>query len=188
MNIELKEFKNKIKEVNNHRIYSIKNSLGVYDAYKYYRKNRPKDKQYILSESQYFSIIRKVNLLLLEQLLDNNDIILPCRMGTIELRKFESTFRIDDNGKVKTNLPIDWNKTLELWYEDEEAYYNRTLIKMEENEIFKIYYNKINANYENKVFYEFIFNRALKQRLKTKIKQGLIDAYLLKRKEKLNGK
>ena len=187
MEIELKEFKKKIRKANNHRVYSIRNSLGVYDAYKYYRKNKPKDKQYILSESQYFSIIRRVNLLLIEQLLNNNDVILPCRVGAIELRKFGSTFSIDNKGKVKTNLPIDWNKTLELWYEDEEAYKNRTLIKMEEKEIFKIYYNKWSANYENRSFYEFIFNKDLKTKLKQKIREGIIDAHLLKKKERLNG-
>lgn len=188
MEIELREFKRRIKKVNGPRVYSIRNSLGVYDAYKQYRKTKPKDKKYILSESQYFSIIRRINLLLAEELINNSEVTLPCRMGTIELRKFESTFRIDKNGKVKTNLPIDWNRTLELWYEDKEAYENRTLVKMEEKEIFKIYYNKLNANYENRAFYEFVFNKDLKQKLKHKIRQGLVDAYLLKRKEKLNGK
>jgi hypothetical protein len=38
----------KIKEKRNHK---IKNSYGVYDAYKYYRKNKPKDKKYILKDS-----------------------------------------------------------------------------------------------------------------------------------------
>lgn len=187
MSIELKEFKKRIKKLDNHRVHSVRNSLGVYDAYKYYRKHKPNDKKYVLTESQYFAIIRKVNLLLSEQLLNNNDIILPCRMGTIELRKFDKTISVDNKGKVKTNLPIDWNKTLELWYEDKEAFKDKTLVKMDENEIFKIYYNKLNANYENRAFYEFVFNKDLKQKLKHKIKQGLIDAYLLKRKERLNG-
>jgi asparagine N-glycosylation enzyme membrane subunit Stt3 len=105
-------------------------------------------------------------------------------MGIIELRKFDSYLKFD-NGKIKTNRPIDWNKTLELWYEDEESYKNKTLIKMEEKEMFKIYYNKSTANYNNRAFYEFIFNKDLKVRLKHKIKEGVIDAPLLKRKERL---
>ena len=60
MEIELREFKRRIKKVNGPRVYSIRNSLGVYDAYKQYRKTKPKDKKYILSESQYFSIIRRI--------------------------------------------------------------------------------------------------------------------------------
>jgi hypothetical protein len=59
----------------------------------------------------------------------------------LELRKYDASIKIVD-GKVKTNLPIDWDKTLKLWYEDEEAYKQRTLIKMEEKEIYKVHYNK----------------------------------------------
>lgn len=187
MEIELKEFRRKVQKLNQPRHYTVNNSWGVYDAYKYYRKNKPKDKIYILTESQYFAIIRKINLLLAEELSNGNDITLPYHMGTIELRKFNGDIRIDSNGKVKTNFPIDWNKTLELWYEDEEAYKDKTLIRLEEKEIFKLYYNKNSANYENKSFYEFIFNKDLRVRLKQKIKEGVIDAPLLKRKERLNG-
>ena len=44
------------------------------------------------------------------------------------LRKGDVYIGIGNDGKLKTNLPIDWNKTLELWYEDEESYKNKTLI------------------------------------------------------------
>ena len=108
-------------------------------------------------------------------------------MGHIELRKYDTYIRMGEDGKIHDNLPIDWNKTLELWYEDEESYKNKTLIKMEEQEIFKIYYNKWSANYNNKSFYEFVFNKDLKAKLKQRIREGVIDAPLLKRKERLNG-
>lgn len=183
----LGEFKKRIRKLNHPRKYKINNSLGVYDAYKYYRKNKPKNKIYILTESQYFAIIRKINLLLADEIANGNEVKLPYHMGIIELRKYDSNIRIGEDGKVHTNLPIDWNKTLELWYEDEEAYKDRTLVKIEEKEIFKIYYNKATANYNNRSFYEFIFNKDLKAKLKQKIKEGIIDAPLLKRKEKLNG-
>lgn len=163
----------KLKEPRNHK---VKNSYGVYDGYKYYRKNKPKDSKYILTESQYFSIIRKINKLLGDNLVKGNDVTLPCRLGRLELRKNNVNITIKDN-KVKANLPIDWDKTLKLWYEDEESYKNKTLIKMEEKEIFKIHYNKSIANYNNKSFYQFNVNRELKKRLKESIKNDNIDAY-----------
>jgi hypothetical protein len=99
-------------------------------------------------------------------------------MGAIELRKYDA--RITLNGdKVITNLPIDWDRTLKLWSEDEESYKNKTLIKMEEKEIFKVFYNKKNANYQNKSFMAFEVNRDLKRRLKAKIKSKSIDAFKL---------
>lgn len=178
-NKELNDFINTIKGVNKSRIHKIRNSYGVYDGFKFYRKNKPKEHKYILTESQYFSIIRKVNELLGELLVNGEDITLPCRLGRLELRKYEAKITIDGN-KVKTNLPIDWDKTLKLWYEDEESYKNKTLIKVEEKEIFKVHYNRTIANFNNKSFYKFSINKDLKKRLKQNIKDGKIDAFLIK--------
>jgi hypothetical protein len=150
----------------------------VYDGYKYYRKNKPKDSKYIVSESQYFFIIREVNKYLIENLLNQEDIIFPNRMGKIELRKYKPSYKIENN-IVKTNLPIDWDKTLSLWSEDVESFNNKTLIRVEEKELFKIYYNKNNANFNNKSFFKFNINRDLKVKLKNKIKEGSIDAFIM---------
>lgn len=54
---------------------------------------------------------------------------------------------------------------------------------MEEKEIFKIYYNRQLANYNNKTFYEFNVNRELKKKLKQAIKENNIDAFKLYRNE-----
>lgn len=178
----LGEFKRRIKKVNQPREYKVRNSLGVYDGYKYYRKNKPDSKKYVLTESQYFAIIRKINLLLVDELLMGNDVRLPKSMGTIEVRKYDRRVRLGKDGKIHTNLPIDWDKTLKLWYEDEEAFKDKTLVRVEENEIFKVYYNRESATYNNKSYYEFLFNKDLKIRLKQRIKEGLIDAPYLERK------
>lgn len=179
----LGEFKRRIKKVNQPREYKVRNSLGVYDGYKYYRKNKPDSKEYVLTESQYFSIIRKINLLLVDELLIGNDVRLPKSMGTIEIRKYDRRVRLGKDGKIHTNLPIDWDRTLELWYEDEEAFRDKTLVRVEEGEIFKIYYNRESATYNNNSYYEFLFNKDLKIRLKQNIKKGVIkDAPYLERK------
>lgn len=172
------EFLKSVKRVNESRTHKVKNSYGVYDGFKFYRKNRPKEHKYVLTESQYFSIIRKVNELLGESLINGEDITLPCRLGRLELRKYNTRITIDGK-KIKTNLPIDWDRTLKLWYEDEESYKNKTLIKVEEKEIFKIYYNRNIAEYKNKSFYEFNVNRNIKRKLKCNIEDGKIDAFLI---------
>lgn len=51
------------------------------------------------------------------------------------------------------------------------------LVKVGKKEVFKVFYNKGKANYNNKSFYEFEVNRDLKRRLKQRIKEGLIDAF-----------
>ena len=174
--MEEQEFLNKVRKVKESRNHKVKNSYGIYDGYKFYRKNKPKDPKYVLTESQYFAITRKVNEFLAEALSRGEDVILPFRLGRIEVRKYESRITWDGK-KVKSNLPIDWDRTLKLWYEDEEAYKNKTLVKVEEKEIFKVYYNKQLADYNNQVFYEFNVNRELKKRLKQRIKEGKLDAF-----------
>lgn len=175
---EFLEFSKSIKKVKNPRIHKVKNSYGVYDGFKYYRKTKPKEPKYVLTESQYFSIIRKVNKLMGESLLNGEDITLPYRLGRLEIRKYKASITIHGE-KVKTNLPIDWDRTLKLWYEDKEAFKNKTLIKVEEKEIYKVYYNRNIAEYKNKSFYQFNINKDLKRKLKQTIKEGSLDAFMI---------
>lgn len=170
------DFRKKILKVNNPRKHKINNSLGVYDAYKYIRKNKWLDIGRPLTEHEFYTIIRQVNNYIADELSNGREVILPYKMGKLELRKYNTKMSIV-NGVLKNNLPIDWNKTLKLWSEDEEAYKEKTLVKMEEKEVFKIFYNRRTANYENKSFMEFTVNRDIKNRLKYKIKDGAIDAF-----------
>ena len=178
--MDLINFKRKVLKVEGPRIHKVRNSLGVYDAYKYYRKIKPKDKEYILTESQYFSIIRHINNILAKKIAKGETVELPHRMGALEVRKYDKTIKIGDDGKVYTNLPIDWDKTLKLWHEDEESRINKTLIRVESDELYKLIYNKRNAEYINQSFYEFSFNRELKKQLKQNIKDGVTDALAFK--------
>lgn len=180
----LEEFRRSILKVDKPRTHKIRGSLGIYDGYKYYRKNGYGSTGYRLTESQYFSITRRVNGLLADNLANGEEVTLPHRMGRLEIRKTAGEIRLDAKGNLVTNLPIDWDRTLKLWYEDEESFNARTLVRVEEKEIFKVYYNRGKANYINKSFYEFSVNRELKKRLKQNIKDRKIEAmYLDKNKQ-----
>lgn len=172
------EFRRKVLKIEGPRLHNIRNSLGVYDAYKWIRKNKWLNIGRPITEHEFYSIIRQVNNLLAESILSGEDIILPHRLGKIELRKYNTRISFKD-GKLITTLPIDWDRTLKLWSEDEEAYKERALVKMEEKETFKVFYNRKTANYENKSFMQFKVNRDLKRRLKQKIKDRAIDAFKL---------
>lgn len=172
------EFRRKVLKVDHSRNHKVKNSIGVYDIYKHIRKNKWYDIGQPITEHQFYTIIRQVNNVLADNLLRGNDIVFPNKMGRLEVRKFEPIIRFDDN-KLTVRLPIDWDRTLKLWLEDEEAYKERTLVKMEEKEIFKVCYNKTRADFPNKGFYQLQINRDLKIALKKKIKLGNFDAFLL---------
>lgn len=49
--MEEKEFEVSIRRVSESRKHKVTGSLGVYDAFKWYRKHKPKDKKYVLTES-----------------------------------------------------------------------------------------------------------------------------------------
>ena len=172
------EFRRKVLKVDHSRNHKVKNSIGVYDIYKHIRKNKWYDIGQPITEHQFYTIIRQVNNVLADNLLKGNDIVFPNKMGRLEVRKFEPIIRFEDN-KLTVRLPIDWDRTLKLWLEDEEAYKERTLVKMEEKEIFKVCYNKTRADFQNKGFYQLQINRDLKIALKKKIKLGNFDAFLL---------
>ena len=61
--MEEEEFKTIIKKAKGPHNHKVKNSLGVYDAYKYYRKIRPKFKEYVLTESMPFMKIKNLAIL-----------------------------------------------------------------------------------------------------------------------------
>lgn len=175
--MSLESYRKEVLKVNQPRKTTVKNSYGVYDAYKYYRKNKPKDKKYIISESQYFSIIRTLNLLLCKELLDQKDIVFPLAMGRVEVRKHTPEVKVDKDGKIKATYPIDWDSTIRLWYEDGISRRKKLIVKKKEKEVFRIRYNKSHARYKNKEYYEFKVNRALKLSLRDVIKEGNFDAF-----------
>lgn len=174
---QIQEYLNKLRKVSEPREHKIKSSLGVYDAYKWLRKNGWKDIPRPLKEKEFYSIVRKVNEYMAEELAKGNDVRLPCKLGRLEIRKFFPYMRME-NGKLKTNLPVDWDRTCKLWYEDQEARDSNTLVRIEEKEIFKVLYNRNNADFNNKAFYEFNVNREIKRALTKRIKLGNFDAFL----------
>lgn len=170
----LNEFRKRVLKLNGPRKHKVRNSLGAYDAYKYIRKNKWFNIGRPVTEHEFYTIIRQVNNLLAEEILQGHEIILPHGLGKIELRKDWVRMAIK-NGVLRTNLPVDWYETIKLWFEDKEAYKKKTLIRMEKKELFKIFYNKSNANYKNKSFMEFLPNRDLMSKLAQKIKEGIVD-------------
>lgn len=166
---------NEFKKVTYPRQHKVLNSLGIYDSYKWIRKNKWLNIGQSLTEHQFYTIIRSINKLLAQDLIQGKEIKFPYNMGKLELRK--SLRRLDIvNGKLVTSLPVDWDRTLKLWAEEGKS---NILIRQEDREVFKVLYPKRAANYTNKGFYQFKINRSIKVALKDKIKNKQIDAYIL---------
>lgn len=176
------EFIKNLKGVSENRTHKITNSYGIYDGFKFYRKNKPKLKKFVLTESQYFAITRDINDILADAFSKGDDINFPERMGKIELRKYSIEPRLDDEGKLIYKAPINWDATLKLWYEDEEERNKKTLIKIESKENYRVVYNKHKAIFNNKSFYYFHVNRELKKKIFIAANEGTLDAFTFKKK------
>lgn len=174
--MSFKEFLKEVKNVKKERHHKITNSYGSKDAFHYYRKIRPQETKYVLTDCQYLAIIRQINNHLRNFLIEGKDVLLPERMGRLELRKYANSIKFEE-GKLKTNLPVDWNATLKLWYDNPSSKIKKQLVRQENVDTFRVFYNRNMANYNNKTFYEFDLNREIKVGLKNNIKQNKIDAF-----------
>lgn len=169
------EFRKHILKVDQTRVHKITNSIGVYDIYKYIRKNKWMDIGQPITEKQFYTIIRTLNKHLMEQLLHNQDVKLPY-LGVLELRKKDTKVKYI-NDKLVVTRPIKWKDTLKLWYNDQEAKEQKLILRGEEREVFTIHYNKVRAKYKNKSFFRFQPNRQFKVKLKEYINNNKIDAF-----------
>lgn len=168
------EFSTAIKNAGGRRNFKVSNSWGIYDAYKLIRRNKWYDIGRPLKEKEFYAIVRKVNQHLATQLALGHEVVFPSKMGKLELRKSKVGVSLLD-GRLRITYPVDWDSTLRLWYEDAEEMKNKTLLRNENEYVYRIKYCKYEATYENKVFYEFTLNRFIRRALKENIKQGKTD-------------
>lgn len=169
-----REFKGSLINKKKGKKSKIRESAGSYYFYKWIRKNHWLDIGRNLKEHEYYSIIRGVNNLIAEEIGKGNTVTLPSRMGTLELRKYNVGAKMV-NGHLRVTYPIDWESTIRLWFEDEEAKKKKVLVRFENGTMYNVKYNKYKANYNNKSFYQFTLNRNIRRALARNINNGSVD-------------
>lgn len=174
--MQFEDFIKSVKKVKNERHHKVSNSYGTKDAFHYYRKIRPNDNKYVLTDCQYLKIIRTINNHLRDRLIRGEDVILPERMGTLEIRKSTNKLGFKD-GQLVIKYPVNWEATLKLWYDNPQCKAKKQLVRQESSETFRLHYNKNKALYNNKSFYEFTTNRTIKLGLKKNIKLNNLEAF-----------
>lgn len=165
------EFKQSI--INKERHFKVQNSWGVYDYFKYYRRTKPAGSKWVLTDGQFYRLFRGVNKLLAQELEKTGHLSLPYNMGELfVLQKKTRSFIV--NGKVRTNRYVDWDETLKLWYEDDDARKRKCLIYKDVPQKSVIKFSKKAAMFSNKSYYEFTINRFLRNRCFQKTSSQLL--------------
>lgn len=159
----------------------ISKCFGVYNYFLYYNSIRPKQDKYKLTWKEHSDIIHAVHLGLREELFKNGYIEFPYNIGSLVVLRWKDKFVRFKDGEVK--LPctyvVDWDKTHKLWFEDKEAYNNRTLIRFEVKNMFNIAFKKKFGSYKNQSYYKFQIVRNLKKEVATKAKNNTLDNFFI---------
>lgn len=166
-------FRSRILKLGPHK-FKIRNSNTMKNTWRWYKKGNKK----AVSERMFGQIIKAVNLELIDKFLKGSDIRFPKGMGRLELRKYLTKAEFV-KGKLKTNYPIDWGKTLKLWHSDEESMQKKLLVKAQPKAVFRIKYSKRGATYKNMMYYKFSAARSLKKKVKEKAIYNELDAFLI---------
>ena len=175
---DFQKFRASIVKLNSNKDFKITHSYGTKQGWRWLKKNKWLNVGQPITENQFGQIIKGVNKILLDKFLKGSDIKFPHRMGRLELRKYTPHIEVKD-GRVITNLPINWKRTLQLWHTDKEAKDNKYLVRLETNEIFKILYNKHNAIFKYKQFFNFTPARGVKNIIRNKANNNELDAFML---------
>lgn len=156
------------------------------DLYKYYKKvylqSFFKNKKIkVVNRKQYSEILYYYYRRCFEEMVLNNKTLkMTARLGSIKIFKREPFFfKTSDFDNI--DLPIDYNATLKLWNQDEEAKANKQIVRHlnEHSDGYVYFYKwiKQNSNVTNKNWYKFKATRTNKLLLSSEVKKGNVECF-----------
>ena len=72
MEQSFEDYAKEVQNVHGNRKHKITRSQNTISGFGYYRKIRPKEKEFVLKDKEYLSIIREMNNLIADYLIENN--------------------------------------------------------------------------------------------------------------------
>ena len=128
-----------------------------------------------ISRKEYLSITQDFMKFIASKLLEKGEVVLPERLGKLQIQGRKSKIKIDENNKIK-GLSPDWGKTRELWDSDPIAKKDKLIVyhfNEDTNGVrYKFLWSKRNVLLQNKTLYNLQFSRENKRNLAKKIKEG----------------
>lgn len=171
------------KNVSKPRKHTATHSFGTFDFYNDYKKEAKKNSAEVIPYLLFSKIVFAINKGIALNLAIGNSVNLMCGLGILEVRKRDISPSIDENGNLKLTSPVNWQATLDLWYEDDEARLDKTLVRIEDPYVYKISWNRSKSKFVNQSYFKLKRCRSLKLLIKEGINNKQIkDAYLIFKK------
>lgn len=164
------------------RNHLVKVDYGTNHYYADFLRKNPEYKG-VITRAQFGDVLRDYNGFQRDRMATKGvEILFPAGLGMAELVKTKTEVKVDENGNVVNNLPVDWKRTRELWKERPDAKEKNIRIKFTNEHTdgytFRIKYVKRRSKFKNKSIYKLRFNRELKRGLSKSIFEGKIDAFI----------
>ena len=106
----IEDYISKVKKVTSKRKSKISNSIGMNEAYRFYKKNCGK-----LTSQEFRKSIHLINLALQESIARGEDLTIPQKMGELQLRKFNTNIdftQVIDLPKARTDMMLETEVSL----------------------------------------------------------------------------
>ena len=150
----------------------IKKTMTIGDTYSRYLKDTPEENQ--VDKLSYVALCRAYNRLMMEKVLKGERVVLPVKLGTIEVKGFKDKLAFE--GGLITGLSPNWKDTKELWDNDPQSKIDGKIIYNTNEHSsgirYKFLWSKKNCNTKNKTSYTLRINRPAKRALSSMIFEG----------------
>ncbi len=157
----------------------INNSYGQYAYYLNWRRVRPEGERFNIKWDNFSKILHSMNQLMIEEMFNSGSVELPYSLGSLVICSWKREVCIKD-GRLKIPYIVDWEKTLTLWYEDEEAHQNKTKVYFENKNNYIVRWETIPGKYKNQYFYNFKILRRIKQEVAKRATNNTLDNFFIK--------
>ncbi len=150
----------------------IKADFGLKDLYQFY-KSRPKNP---VDNKTFGNIMREYNTEILRLIIfEGLDYTMYARLGSLRIRKFDNSLKLNKDGEVRNKLRPDWGKTRAKWAqlypgktaEEIKSIPNKPIIyhlnEHSDGYIFKWFWDKTTSNLVNQSVYKFEPVRQIKR-------------------------
>lgn len=152
----------------NNKSKAKENLVNNKDLYQLIQKKIPKDLEF----KDYAELLNLFNEYVKELILETYEVRLPY-LGVIRIKEFECSLKFNEFGNI-INRKVDWKTTNALWKDDPSLKDKKVLIYYLNDhsmgKMYRIVWDKSNAQVRNKTVYNMNFSRVFKKQLFVKIK------------------